>query len=103
VVRFEISVDGTKIGESQTPSFIIPVLSASSHTIGIKAIYKSGESEVATYEVEGTAGITLNTIDSTSATAVYSLSGTYMGQNALQLPSGVYLVKRNGKTIKIRK
>ena len=103
VVRFEISVDGTKIGESQTPSFIIPVLSAGSHTIGIKAIYKSGESEVATYEVEGTAGITLNTIDSTSTTAVYSLSGTYMGQNALQLPSGVYLVKRNGKTIKIRK
>lgn len=103
VVRFEISVDGTKIGESQTPTFTIPVLSAGRHTIGIKAIYKSGESEVATYEVEGTAGITLNTIDSTSATAVYSLSGTYMGQNARTLPSGIYLVKQNGKTIKIRK
>ena len=103
VVRFEISVDGTMIGESTEPTFVIPVLSAGSHTIGIKAIYKSGESEVATYEIEGTAGITLNTISSTAPTAVYSLSGTYMGQGVKSLPSGIYLVKQNGKTIKIRK
>ena len=103
VIRFEIIVDGTKIGESTTPSFILPVLSEGHHTIGIKAIYKSGESETATYEVEGTASISLNTIDNTSATAVYSLSGIYQGKDIKSLPAGIYLVKRNGKTIKVRK
>ena len=103
VVRFEISVDGSKIGESKTPSFILPVLPEGHHTIGIKAIYQSGESETATYEVEGTASITLNTIDNTSATAVYSLSGIYQGKDVKSLPTGIYLMKRNGKTIKVRK
>lgn len=103
VVRFEILIDGQKFGESQTPQFIIPVLSAGSHTIGIKAIYQSGESEIATYEIQGTAGISQAPISTAAPTAVYSLSGTYMGQTIESLPSGIYLMKRNGTTIKIRK
>ena len=36
-------------------------------------------------------------------TAVYSLSGVYMGNKLEAVPAGIYLVKHNGKTIKIRK
>ena len=103
VVRFEILVDGQKIGESQTPQFIIPVLSEGSHSIGIKAIYQSGESELATYEIQGTAGISQTAISTATPTAIYSLKGTYMGQQMESLSAGIYLMKRNGKIIKIRK
>jgi VCBS repeat-containing protein len=102
VVRFEILVDGQKIGESQAPQFTLPVLSEGSHTIGIKAIYQSGESELATYEISGTTAIA-QAVSNGAPTAVYSLSGTYMGQQTVSLPAGIYLVKSNGKTIKIRK
>ena len=103
VVRYDILVDGEKIGESQTASFIIPVLSAGTHTVGIKAIYQSGESEIATYTIEGTAGIAQTAINAAIPTAVYSLSGVYMGNKLEAVPAGIYLVKHNGKTIKIRK
>lgn len=103
VVRYEILVDGEKIGESLTPSFVTPVLSAGSHTVGIKAIYQSGESEIATYQIDSTTGIALPTIHTNEPTAVYSLSGVYMGEKLASVPAGIYLVKRNGRTIKIRK
>ena len=103
VVRYDILVDGEKIGESQTASYIIPVLSAGTHTVGIKAIYQSGESEIATYTIEGTAGIAQTAINAAMPTAVYSLSGVYMGNKLEAVPAGIYLVKHNGKTIKIRK
>ena len=103
VVRYDILVDGEKIGESQTASYIIPVLSAGTHTVGIKAIYQSGESEIATYTIEGTAGIAQTAINAAMPTAVYSLSGVYMGNKLEAVPAGIHLVKHNGKTIKIRK
>ena len=103
VVRYDILVDGEKIGESQTASYIIPVLSAGTHTVGIKAIYQSGESEITTYTIEGTAGIAQTAINAAMPTAVYSLSGVYMGNKLEAVPAGIYLVKHNGKTIKIRK
>lgn len=103
VVRYDILVDGEKIGESQTASYIIPVLSAGTHTVGIKAIYQSGESEIATYTIEGTAGIAQTAINTAMPTAVYSLSGVYMGNKLEAVPAGIYLVKHNGKTIKKRK
>ena len=103
VVRYDILVDGVKIGESQTPSFTLPALSAGTHTVGIKAIYQSGESEIATYVFDSSTGIGQTIINTTMPTAVYSLSGVYMGDKLESVPAGIYLVKRNGKTIKIRK
>ena len=103
VVRFEISVDGTKVGESQTPVFVLPRLSAENHTIGIKAVYQSGESETAEYVIEGTTGIAHKVLLPADDTPVYSLSGVYMGSQVKDLPAGIYVVKNNGKTIKIRK
>lgn len=103
VVRYEILIDGEKVGESLTPSFVTPVLSAGSHTVGIKAIYQSGESEITTYTIDATTGIAQTAINAAIPTAVYSLSGVYMGDKLTSVPAGIYLVKRNGKTIKIRK
>ena len=103
VVRFEISVDGTKVGESQIPTFVLPPLSAESHIIGIKAIYQSGESETAEYVINGATGIAHKVLLPTDDAAVYSLSGVYMGNQVKTLPSGIYVVKNNGKTVKIRK
>ena len=103
VVRFDISVDGTKVGESQSPTFVLPTLSPEKHVIGIKAIYQSGESELAEYVIETTTGIMNKIVLPTDDTAAYSLSGVYMGSQISTLPAGIYVVKNNGKTIKIRK
>ena len=52
IVRFDIYIDGVLAGYTETPSFILPELSAEKHTIGIKAIYKSGESETTEYVLD---------------------------------------------------
>lgn len=49
IIRFDIYIDGVLAGNSEIPSFVLPDLSAEKHTIGIKAIYKSGESETTEY------------------------------------------------------
>ena len=60
IVRFDIYIDGVLAGYTETPSFILPELSAEKHTIGIKAIYKSGESETTEYVLDLTqSGISL--------------------------------------------
>ncbi len=52
IIRFDIYIDGVLAGYTETPSFILPELSAEKHTIGIKAIYKSGESETTEYVLD---------------------------------------------------
>ena len=52
IIRFDIYIDGVLAGYTETPSFILPELSAEKHTIGIKAIYKSGESEMTEYVLD---------------------------------------------------
>ena len=57
VIRFEIYIDGVKIGESVVPSYKITNLSDGSHTVGIKAIYQNGESDIAYYTFNVTTSI----------------------------------------------
>ena len=57
VVRFEIYIDGTKVAETTTPSFVLPELSAAQHTIGIKAVYQSAESQTVDYLLDLTTGV----------------------------------------------
>jgi hypothetical protein len=60
IIRFDIYIDGVLAGYTETPSFILPELSAEKHTIGIKAIYKAGESETTEYVLDLTqSGISL--------------------------------------------
>ena len=60
IIRFDIYIDGVLSGYSETPSFVLPELSAEKHIIGIKAIYKYGESETTEYVLDLTqSGISL--------------------------------------------
>lgn len=60
IIRFDIYIDGVLSGYSETPSFVLPELSAEKHIIGIKAIYKYGESETTEYILDLTrSGISL--------------------------------------------
>ena len=104
VVRFDIYLDGQKVGQSEQPSYLLPQLSEGKHTVGVKAIYKSGESQMAEYIVD----TTLNSIETLSAgqtdsIEVYTLSGVRLNTAAAQLPKGVYVVKSAKGTFKMRK
>lgn len=102
VIRFEIFLDGTLIGESTTPSFTLPPLSGGSHTIGIRAIYQSGQSEFTEYTINAT-GIAHLPVQPRQAwegaTALFNLQGQQVRGGG----HGLYLIRQNGKTTKICK
>lgn len=102
VVRFDILVDGVKVGESTTPTFTLPVLSNGEHTVGIVAIYKNGQSEVVEYVINATAGVTAIQLQNLQPDAVYSLSGQYVGCRTDHLPAGIYVVRKEGTTKKLK-
>lgn len=103
VVRFEILLDGEKIGESSQPVFTIPSLTEGSHVVGIKAIYQNGASDVVSYAYNVSSGIRRLRLDPSAPMTVYSLSGICLGSSLHHLPAGVYLVRQNGLTVKIKK
>ena len=105
VIRYDIYLDGQKIGESVKSEFTLPRLSSGTHTIGIKAIYKNTESETVEYiiDTEAASIATLQAQSTNEGQAVYSLSGTRLGNNMNGLPHGIYLIRKNGNTLKIRK
>jgi len=103
VVRFEISLDGQSVGQSESPVFVLPPLSEGEHVVGIKAVYQSGESEVVEYTFTYSTGIAAVRLDPSAPMSVYNLSGMYVGQQINDLPRGVYFVKQHGRTIKMSK
>lgn len=113
VVRYDIYVDGVKVGESQTSTFTIASLTDGQHTIGIKAIYQNGESEMATYEVNVGTGISTTRLPSDASMngngAIYDLQGRCIGRNVSStLPSptpskGLYIMKTGNRYIKMTK
>lgn len=102
VIRFEIYIDGVKIGESVVPSYKITNLSDGPHTVGIKAIYQNGESDIAYYTFNVTTSIS-NIVESPAGMVeTYNLSGQKVNRKS-QLPSGIYIVKSGNKIQKIRR
>ncbi|MBR1485317.1 MAG: carboxypeptidase regulatory-like domain-containing protein [Prevotella sp.] len=101
VVRFDIFIDGEKVGQSTSPTFTLPQLAAGTHTVGIKAIYKGGESELTEYVVSVTAidPVGMQT-QQTGLARYYTLQGQQVSH---PVQGGVYLMRQNGRTIKIRK
>lgn len=99
VVRFEIYLDGAKVGESETPEFTLPALTDGEHTVGIKAIYQNDASEMATYTIS-TSGILEIEGDSSDAPAeLFDLSGRRV--NVAEAPAGVYILRRGAKVTKV--
>ena len=103
VIRYDIYVDGVKVGESTEPSYVVTGLSAGSHTIGIKAIYKNGESEMAEYAINITKVDTPELFGAKAKFGIYNLSGQYVGESLFALPTGIYFVKSGTQFKKIRK
>jgi hypothetical protein len=99
VVRFDILLDGEKIGESQTPTYTLPALSFERHVIGIRAIYQNTQSEIGEYVLDVPAGIqsAANTV-ACGKTAVYDLQGRQLPE-ATQMRKGIHIVRRSDGTI----
>lgn len=97
VVRFDIFLDGQKVGESTMPAYVFGQLTPGSHTIGVKAIYKSGESDMTEYVVDVADGISHIAAPATQPADYYTLQGTRLSQPSQA--RGVLLMKQ-GNTIK---
>ena len=104
VVRFDIYLDGQKVGESQKPSFVLTTpTTAGEHIVGIKAIYQNGESETAEYRLTvEKSGIATLTAASAAHAACYNLQGMRLG-NTQSLPHGIYVVRSGNSFRKIRR
>lgn len=101
VDHYNIYLDGEKVGESTESTFTLTGLTAGEHTVGIEAIYKNAQSDISTYVITVT-GIGAITTEAIPATAeVFNLSGQSLGHNLPALPHGIYLVKYDGKTVKV--
>ncbi|MBR5688409.1 MAG: choice-of-anchor J domain-containing protein [Prevotella sp.] len=104
VIRYEIYLDGVKVGESTTPTYTFESLTPGQHVVGIKAIYKNGESEMGEYVIDVVSGIATVRLDTmTTDGEVYNLSGQKLGTRLSDLPAGIYLVKSGNEYKKVQK
>jgi len=99
IVRFDIYLDGLKVGESPTPQFVFTSLPNGYHTIGICAVYQNGQSEMAEYNVEGTTAVAATPFQYQDETVVYDLQGRRLNHSV----KGVSLLRTNGVTRKVLK
>ena len=97
IMRYEITVDGEKAGESKTPEFLLPVLPGGEHTVGISAVYRDGRSNETKYviSVSGVAGI-----ESEEGDALYL---DMQGRRTDPSARGVVIRRTNSGTVKIMK
>ncbi len=103
VVKYEIYLDGSKVGESDTAEFVLTDLPQGDHTVGIKAIYQNGASEMATYVVAGKAGVMQVVGDggNNAPAELFDLAGRRV--DAARAPAGVYIMRQGATTTKIVK
>ena len=112
VVRFDIYLDGEKIGESTEATFTLPPLSSGTHTVGIVAVYMNGQSTMAEYTIT-IAATALHTLEcdtvSLNQKEVYDLQGRRIadGLSTRQLVNssthkkGVYIIRDNNQARKV--
>ena len=105
VVRFDIWLDGQKVGESQTPSFVIKNLAEGYHVIGICAVYQNGQSETAYYEIGGITAVNsplslFKGICNPRTSTLYDLQGRKLSNGKWsngQIRKGIYV--KNGRKV----
>ena len=107
VVRYDIYLDGEKIGESTIPMFVIGNLTAGHHVVGIQAIYQNGQSEMATYTIGGAVGITSPAQHAASRPQQsFDLQGRQLSNSKWSnspILHGVYIVRTNDRILKVIK
>lgn len=124
VLHYEVYLDGELKGEPQETQFAFTGLTAGEHTVGIKAVYKSGVSEMAEYTFNAQSGVGEVEADAFTAVGVSgavqvtasvpaeltivdmagrTLLATEMqeGVKAFAVPAGVYIVRMNEKVMKV--
>lgn len=124
VLHYEIYLDGELKGESEETQFTFTGLTAGEHTVGIKAVYKSGVSEMAEYTFNAQSGVGEVEADAFTAVGVSgavqvtasvpaeltivdmagrTLLATEMqeGVKTFAVPAGVYIVRMNEKVMKV--
>ena len=96
VVRFDIFVDGEKVGEATEAVFTLPPLTSGTHTIGIQAVYQNGSSTIGEYviSIDPTA-IPASPLTShlSPLNSVYDLQGRVMADSPSSLNKGIYIFK----------
>ena len=124
VLHYEVYLDGELKGEPQETQFAFTGLTAGEHTVGIKAVYKSGVSEMAEYtfnaqsgvgEVEADAFTAVGVSGAVQVTAsvpaeltIVDMAGRTLLATEMQecvktfaVPAGVYIVRMNEKVMKV--
>lgn len=124
VLHYEVYLDGELKGEPQETQFAFTGLTAGEHTVGIKAVYKSGVSEMAEYtfnaqsgvgEVEagaftavGVSGAVQVTASVPAELTIVDMAGRTLlatemqeGVKTFAVPAGVYIVRMNEKVMKV--
>lgn len=124
VLHYEVYLDGELKGEPQATQFAFTGLTAGEHTVGIKAVYKSGVSEMAEYTFNAQSGVGEVEADAFTAVGVSgavqvtasvpaeltivdmagrTLLATEMqeGVKTFAVPAGVYIVRMNEKVMKV--
>ena len=124
VLHYEVYLDGELKGEPQETQFAFTGLTAGEHTVGIKAVYKSGVSEMAEYtfnaqsgvgEVEagaftavGGSGAVQVTASVPAELTIVDMAGRTLlatemqeGVKTFAVPAGVYIVRMNEKVMKV--
>ena len=99
VVNFEITLDGKTYAVVDEPFIELTDLTPGTHTIGVKAIYKSGASEEAFYTFTSATAINKVTLDSRSGD-VYNIYGQKVSNTNSNFQPGIYI--RNGKKVLVK-
>lgn len=94
IVRFDIYIDGVKVGESDVPQYVITALDKGSHVIGIQAVYQNGMSAITEYVIENMTAI--RTIGTTTEGTDGHLTDL-LGRRVVMPKHGIYLW--NGKKV----
>ena len=92
IIRFDIYLDGQKIGETTTPTFTLTLPDGGYHVVGIRAIYQNGESELTEYAFGDATAISTVAAASSTGNTLYDLQGRRIGG---QPAKGIYI--KNGK------
>ena len=103
VVRFDIYLDGEKIGESTSPQYVLGTVTPGYHVVGIVAIYLNGQSEMTEYTIGNTVGIATvacRPAPTAQQATLYDLGGRRLSNAPAH---GIYLIHKNNQIIKMAK
>lgn len=95
IVKFEVSLDGKVIGETEEPVLVIDTPEPGEHKVGICAVYRDRRSAVAEY-IFGVSSAADIMAEGAEPAAIYDMLGRKSGASA----NGVKIILKGNKAIK---